>query len=109
MSKYKLVCVLIVLPVFLCGCKSPEDAEAYYEEGIDHSDAGRYAEAIVAYKKVIAIEPDDSEAHIEIGVAYSSLGKYMEAIAACKKFIAIKPNDAGVYYFLGNCHYLLPA
>ena len=80
-------CAISVLPAFLCGCESKTDraaredktdskkreAEAYRKQGFDHSEAGRYEEAIIAYKKYIALKPDDALAYHNMGNACQSL------------------------------------
>ena len=95
--------VVIVLPVFLCGCNSEKDstkstdstdreAEAYYKQGKSHSEAGRYKEAIIAYKKAIDLRPDYAEASYFIGEAYDRLRQYKAALAAYKKYDTFEPT-----------------
>ncbi|MDP6634868.1 MAG: hypothetical protein QGG42_08230 [Phycisphaerae bacterium] len=60
-------CTLIALTAFPGGCNSNEDrkatnkkdaeAEARRKQAEDHYEAQRYAQAIAAYKKYIALEP----------------------------------------------------
>lgn len=66
------------------------EVRAYREEASDHSAAGRYAEAIVAYKKWIAIEPDEKDAYSYLAEAYSELGQHENAISTWEKCIAVE-------------------
>jgi len=65
-------------------------AMAYREEATDHSAAGRYAEAIITYKKWIAIEPDEEDAYSYLAEAYSKLGQQENAISTWEKCIAVE-------------------
>jgi tetratricopeptide (TPR) repeat protein len=85
-------CVLFVLPAFLCGCGSDKEAKAHFKRGKVDYYATRYAAAVVAYKKAIALKPDYAEAYYNLAAAYSALGKYAKAISACQKVIAIDPT-----------------
>ena len=100
-------CGVIVLYALLCGCDSRtseevhRDALAYHKPGVVHLKAGRYDEAIAAFKEAIAIKPDYDKAHYNIGVAYYRLGRHAEALAAFKKAIAIKPHYGLAHYNMG--------
>jgi len=127
-----LVWVLIVLPAFLCSCESKADREArerqdredrearerqdrefweareragaYFQQALNHYQAGRYEESIAAYKKILDIDPNATSitsVYINMGTAYSDLGQHTEAIAAYKKAIAINPDFAEAYINMG--------
>ena len=113
-------CIAIVLAAFLCGCNPQINddegrgaaaknddvamkAAVYEDLALAHYAEGRYADAVAAYKKIIAIKPDHDWAHFFMGDAYQQLKEYAKAIAVYKKDIAIKPN-AGSYYFMGVCY-----
>jgi len=76
-----MVCVLIVLPVFLCGCSfrmnvdGDYDASAYQKPGAAPRDAGR-----------------DAADDFKLGVAHLKESRYEEAITALKKAIALEPT-----------------
>jgi len=46
----------------------PLDAEAYYKLENAHAEAGRWQEAIEAYKQTIRLKSDDAAAHAGLGV-----------------------------------------
>ena len=112
-SGFAAGCVVIMLSAFLCGCDSQksddaaEDAEICYELANAHSEAGRYAEAIAAYKKAVALNPDYADAYHGLGLAYLMVGQDTDAIAACKKAIALKPYCAESYGNMGRAYYEL--
>jgi Tfp pilus assembly protein PilF len=65
------------------------------------SQAGKYREAIDAYKQAIQIKPDYSWAHTNLGVAYLTLQQYQEAINSFKQAIRIAPDQAELHNNLG--------
>jgi uncharacterized protein (TIGR02145 family) len=83
---------------------SPLDAEGYFNLGVDHAEAGRYQEAIEAFKQAIKLKPDDAEAYNNLGFAYNKLGRLQEAIEAYKQAIKLKPDYAEAHNNLGNVY-----
>jgi tetratricopeptide (TPR) repeat protein len=86
--------VLVVLPVFLCGCESKADRDAatHLKLGKIEFEAGRLVEAMDAFDKAIAIKPDYAEAYFLVGKVCDKLRKRDDAIAAYKKCVAIEPT-----------------
>lgn len=64
-------------------------------------ETGELDQAIVEFKKVIAIKPDFVRAHNHLGVAYLRRGLYGEAIATFNKVLELKPLDAAACYNRG--------
>ena len=87
-------CVVIVLPVLLCGCESKADRDAatYLKLGNVDFEAGRYKEAIASYQKAIVTKPDYADAYSRMADAYEQRKEYSEAIATLEKYIAIEPT-----------------
>ena len=57
---------------------------------------GQYDEAIISYRKALAIKPDFADAHNNLGVALVSGGKPVdEAIMHFRKALELKPNYEG--------------
>jgi len=100
--KHALICVLIVLPVVLCGCNS--EAAAHLELGKFEYEAGNHEEAIVEFKKCIAIDSDNGEAYYFLACSYEMQEHYQGAIAAYKKAIALRPNFHEQYVMLGEIY-----
>jgi formylglycine-generating enzyme required for sulfatase activity/tetratricopeptide (TPR) repeat protein len=81
-----------------------KDADDHFRQAAAHSEAGRYNEAIAAYKRAIVLKPDFVDAYSCMGLAYFQLDQYVEAIIACKKAIAIEPNCFGAYVGMGMAY-----
>ena len=116
-------CVLIVPLASLCGCDSQNNdnrgrtgagksddpdmnATAYHKLALAHYEGGRYAEAITAFEKAVAIKPD-ADAYYYMGDCYDELKEFAKAITAFEKAVALKPNSAVAYCFIGSCYYEL--
>ena len=69
---------------------------------LGHHRAGRMAEAIAAFGRVVALMPDSAEAHNNLGIALRTAGRRDEAIAAYHRAIALKPDHAAAHNNLGN-------
>jgi tetratricopeptide (TPR) repeat protein len=81
------------------------DVGFYFNRGNDHSNSGKYEEAIESYKQAIKLNPDDAYAHTRLGVAYYKSGKYQEAIKSYKRAIRLDPDDKSAHYNLGIAYF----
>ncbi len=67
----------------------PKDADAWYREGDDLSEHGKYKEALEAYEKAIELKPEYAEAWASKGTVLSWLKRYEEALKAYEKAIEL--------------------
>ena len=91
-----------------------ERARITFQRGYLLHIVGRYAEAVVQYRKSIEAYPT-AEAHTFLGWSLSYLGQLEDAIAECKLAIELDPdfgnpyNDIGVYLIdLGRSEESIP-
>jgi tetratricopeptide (TPR) repeat protein len=77
--------------------------QAEFKQGQDLAAAGKYAEAIEAYKKSLKLAKDDPATYQAMGVAYRMLNRYDEAIVALTEAIRIQPEVAEPYLRRGIC------
>jgi len=66
------------------------------------ANAGRFAEAIAEYQKVLAEDPNNIEAYIHLGHVYKELKRYAEAIKCFRKAASFKADVAETHDGLGN-------
>ena len=78
------------------------DAEEFFNQALEFSNAGKFEEALVSYENVIAIQPDDYQAWNNRGVALLNLGRFSEAITSYDKAIEIQPNIYQAWINRGN-------
>jgi len=83
------------------------DARTFVEEGKSSFKSNRHQEAILSFKRALAVKPDEEEAYMGLGLVYSVLGRNQESVDAYKAAIRINPNDALAYTGLGWVYGLL--
>jgi tetratricopeptide (TPR) repeat protein len=81
-----------------------EDAETCYKTARALQMAARFAEALPAYERAIALKPDYAEAHNGRGIALANMHRSIEALASFDKAIALKPEYAEAH---NNCGLVL--
>ena len=62
---------------------------------------GRFDEAIVSYRRAIALEPKLAEAHYNLGNTLKDLGRTEEALAEFGQAITLRPDYAKAHHHLG--------
>jgi serine/threonine-protein kinase len=83
---------------------SPEGYAGYVNLGATYNDMGRFADAISALKKSIALRPSYA-AYVNIGTAYFGLHDYAHAAEAGKEALKIDPNRYITWGNLGEALY----
>ncbi|MCC4765730.1 tetratricopeptide repeat protein [Methanosarcina sp. DH1] len=79
-----------------------EKATQYYKEGMEYDKAERTDDAIIAYRKAIALNPEDINAHLNLGNSFMSKSLYDEAIEEYETALKIKPDYAKAYCNIGS-------
>src|SRR5689334_4460920 len=69
--------------------------------GMEHHDAGRFAQAEAAYRGVLRAAPDRPEALVLLGELAHRAGRDDEAIGLLRKAIGIAPAVANFHHLLG--------
>ncbi|MBA7529487.1 Cell division coordinator CpoB [subsurface metagenome] len=89
----KEIIVLEKVPTMAC------NPDYWFWIGYHLYKAGKYKEAIVAYRRAIQIKPNYAEAYLTMGVTYEKLGRWEEVIDSYKKVIDLNPGwDLSVIY-----------
>ena len=63
---------------------------------------GRYDDAIICYRKSLAIKPNAPVTYNYLGIARANQGRLEEAVASFRKALVLKPDYAEVHNKLGN-------
>jgi hypothetical protein len=85
---------------------SYDQAKANYELGRYYHGQRRYEQAVVAYRKALAIEPGRRDAEMAIGVAYAEKGDLARAREQLERIAALHPESPDAYNNLGFVNYL---
>jgi tetratricopeptide (TPR) repeat protein len=72
------------------GCGTAWDL--HYNRGVGHHDAGRYADAIEAYRDSILASPDRFEARFNLALVYEASGRADRAISTYEEIKLLWPN-----------------
>jgi tetratricopeptide (TPR) repeat protein len=87
--------------------KSPNKVRPHYNLGEAYAEEGKLDDAIVEYKKAIAVDPNHKriyDVHYDLGNAYGKKGRLDDAISEYKKALDINPNYAKAYNNLGYAY-----
>jgi cytochrome c-type biogenesis protein CcmH len=82
----------------------PQDVQAWQKLGLFYFEAGRFGDAVQAYREAVSLDPDEP-------LLWSSLGEAMvmasernpmpdDAVAAFRKTVSLDPKDPRARYFL---------
>lgn len=66
--------------------------QAHYNLGTAYLNEKQYSEAIVEFRKAIALEADFAEAHGQLGLAYFELDRFEDAGQAATEAVRLNPN-----------------
>jgi tetratricopeptide (TPR) repeat protein len=78
------------------------DAPAPFEEALRHHKAGRFGEAVVHYKRLLALKPGYANAHNNLGLALEAQGRIDEAVNHYERALALNPEHVDGHNNLGN-------
>lgn len=86
------------------GLRPDRLAWLYRSLGSTYLDLERWAEAVEAYERAVALSPGLPTDHSSLGIAYQHLEQYDRAVAAYQKALAILPCDANTHDLLGDLY-----
>ncbi|HEX7174208.1 MAG TPA: tetratricopeptide repeat protein [Pyrinomonadaceae bacterium] len=78
-----------------------EASKASYDLGVRYGLAGRYKEAMEAFREAILYKPTYADAHFGLGHAYYDAGRFKEAAEAFMQAVALNPKDFDSIVYLG--------
>lgn len=81
----------------------PADPESFYLLGQTLAQMGRFADAELAFRKVIKVQPDAAVGYGSLGSILHQSGRQKEAVEALQKACEILPDDEGYRLLLIEC------
>ncbi|HZB47237.1 MAG TPA: tetratricopeptide repeat protein, partial [Pyrinomonadaceae bacterium] len=87
------------------GREHEKAAEAAFELGVKYGRAGRYREAVEAFREAVLYQPDHGDAHFSLGHALYDLGRWAEAAESFKRAVALDPKDTEAFNYLGAAYF----
>jgi Flp pilus assembly protein TadD len=73
-----------------------------FSAAVAHQQAGRFEDAVTAYRRLLALRPDLPEAQFNLGVALARLGRFEEAAGCFRRAIAHRPDYTAAHNNLGT-------
>ena len=81
--------------------------DAWLKEAIEHYNAARYKEGLLACERAIALDPTFARAYHGKGLILTRLQKYTDALSSYEKARQLAPNKAKIYADLAELLMLL--
>ena len=88
---------LLLLP----GLGAAQDVQSYIDQGIKHSQAGRYDQALQAFDQALKLKPNDPALITYKGIVYYARGQNDQAMKEFEAAIKLNPNFGRAYYQRG--------
>jgi tetratricopeptide (TPR) repeat protein len=88
---------LLLLP----GLSPAQDVQSYIDQGIKHSQSGRYDQALQAFDQALKLKPNDPALITFKGIVYYAKGQNDKAMKEFEAAIKLNPNFGRAYYQRG--------
>jgi tetratricopeptide (TPR) repeat protein len=91
-----LLCLLL-----LPGLSAAQDVQSYIDQGIKHSQAGRYDQSLQAFDQALKLKPNDPALITYKATVYYAKGNNAQALQLCEQVIKQNPSFGRAYYQRG--------
>jgi tetratricopeptide (TPR) repeat protein/protein involved in polysaccharide export with SLBB domain len=81
-----------------------DDTSSPYDLGMKDARAGRYREAVAAFRQAVLLDRANAKAYRALGDAYAALNEWRESVDAYEQAARLAPDDAEVYERLGRSY-----
>ena len=88
---------LLLLP----GLSAAQNVQSYIDQGIQHSQAGRYDQALQAFDQALKLKPNDPALITYKGIVYYAKGQNDRAMKEFEAAIKLNPSFGRAYYQRG--------
>ena len=88
---------LLLLP----GATAAQGVQSAIDQGMRHSEAGRYDQALQAFDQALKLKPNDPAIISYKATVYYARGNYTQALQMCEQALKLNPNFGRAYYQRG--------
>jgi tetratricopeptide (TPR) repeat protein len=92
---YAVLALLFLL--LLPGASAAQDVQSLIDQGIKHSQAGRYDQSLQAFDQALKLKPNDPALITYKATVYYAKGNNAQAMQLCEQAIKLNPNFARAY------------
>ena len=89
--------VALLFLLLLPGPGAAQDVQSAIDQGIKHSQAGRYDQALQAFDQALKLKPNDPALITYKATVYYAKGNNTQAMQLCEQAIKLNPNFARAY------------
>ncbi len=89
--------LLLLLPEW----SAAQNVQSYIDQGIQHSQAGRYDQALQAFDQALKLKPNDPLLITYKATVYYAKGNNSQAMQLCEQALKLNPNFGRAYYQRG--------
>jgi tetratricopeptide (TPR) repeat protein len=98
MKRLPYVALALFFLLLLPGWSAAQNVQSYVDQGIKHSQAGRYGQALQAFDQALKLKPKDPALITYKGIVYYAQGKNDQALKLFEEVIKLNPNFGRAYY-----------
>jgi len=88
---------LLLLP----GLSAAQNVQSHIDQGIQHSQSGRYDQALQAFDQALKLKPNDPALITYKATVYYAKGNNAQAAQLCEQALKLNPNFGRAYYQRG--------
>ena len=101
MKRMAYVPLALLFLLLLPGLSAAQDVQSYTDQGIKHSQSGRYDQALQAFDQALKLKPNDPAIITYKATVYYAKGNNAQAVQLCEQALKLNPNFARAYYQRG--------
>ena len=93
--------LVLLFLLLLPGWSAAQNVQSLIDQGIKHSQAGRYDQALQAFDQALKLKPNDPALITYKATVYYAKGNNPQAMQLCEQVIKQNPNFGRAYYQRG--------
>jgi tetratricopeptide (TPR) repeat protein len=101
MKRLAYLPLALLFLLLLAGLSAAQDVQSSIDQGIKHSQAGHYDQALQAFDQALKLKPNDPALITYKATVYYAKGNNAQAMQLCEQVIKQNPNFGRAYYQRG--------
>ena len=97
MKRVAYLPLVLLFLLLLPGASAAQDVQSFIDQGIKHSQAGSYDQALQAFDQALKLKPNDPAIITYKATVYYARGNKPQALQLCEQVIKLNPNFARAY------------